>query len=73
MFINIQLTKKEFGSNIHGHIKKQFWDNEACCFIIFKVITKNPPWKNIKDDISARKGSITYKNFDVWLTKLTHS
>ena len=54
-------------------MKEQFWNYEACRFIIFKVITKNPPWKNIKYHISARKGSIAYKNFEVFMRNLTQS
>ena len=73
IFSNIQLIKKKFGSNIDGHMKEQFWNYEACRFIIFKVITKNPPWKNIKYHISARKGSIAYKNFEVFMRNLTQS
>ena len=73
IFSNIQLIKKKFGSNIDGHMKEQSWNNEACRFIIFKVIIKNPPWKNIKDHISARKRSITYKDFEVFMRNLTHS
>ena len=73
IFSNIQLIKKKFGSNIDGHMKEQSWNNEACRFIIFKVIIKNPPWKNIKDHISARKGFIAYKNVEVFMRNLTHS
>ena len=32
-----------------------------------------PPWKIIKDPISAKKGSITSKNSEVFLRNLTHS
>ena len=67
IFSNIQLIKKKFGSNIDGHMKEQSWNNEACRFIIFKVIIKNPPWKNIKDHISARKGSINTSRYS-WET-----
>ena len=73
IFNNIQLIKKKFGNNIDVHMKEQCWNNEACLFIIFKVINKNPPWKNIKDHISVRKGSITYKNYDVFMRNLAHS
>ena len=73
IFSNIQLIKKKFGSNIDGHMKEQSWNNEACRFINFKVIIKTPPWKNIKDHVSARKGSITYKHFEVSMRNLTHS
>ena len=70
IFSNIQLIKKKFGSSIDGHVKEQCWNNEASRFIIFKV--KNTPWKNIKDHISARKGSVTYYNFEVsWRTQHT--
>ena len=62
IFSNIQLIKKKFGSNIDGHMKEECWNNEACRFIIFKIIIENPPLRNIKNDISATKGSITYKN-----------
>ena len=73
IFSNIQLIKKKFDSNIDGHMKEQSWNNESCGFIVFKVMIKNPPWKNIKDHISARKGSVTYKNFQVFMRNLTHS
>ena len=73
IFSNIQLIKKKFGSNIDGHVKEQSWNNEACRFIIFKVIIENPQWINIKDHILERKGYITYKKFEVLLRNLTHS
>ena len=72
-YLNIQLIKKKFDSNIDGQVKELSWNNEACCFIIFKVIIKNYPRKNIKDHISARKAAITYKNFEVFLKNWTHS
>ena len=55
-------------------MKEQSWNNEACFFIIFKVIIENPPWnwKNIKDHISPRKVPITYENFEVLIINLTH-
>ena len=48
-------------------MKEQYWNNEACFFIIFEVIIENPPWnwKNIKYHISPRKVPITYENFEV--------
>ena len=73
IFSTIQLIKKKFGSNIDGHMKEHSWNNEACHFMFFKVIIKNPPWKNIEDHISAREGSVTYKNVEVFRTNLTHS
>ena len=73
IFSNIQLIKKRFGSNYDRHMKEQFWNYEACRFIIFKVIIRNPTWKNIKYHILARKGSITYKNFEVFVRNLTQS
>ena len=54
-------------------MKEQSWNNEACGFVVFKVIIKNPPLKNIKDHISARKGSVTYKHFEVFMRNLTYS
>ena len=36
------ITKKKFSSNIGGDIQEQFWNNEACRFIIVKAIIKNP-------------------------------
>ena len=54
-------------------MKEQSWNNEAFHFIIFKVIMEIPPWKIIKDPISAKKGSITSKNSEVFLRNLTHS
>ena len=38
-----------------------------------KSKTKKSPWKAIKDHISVTKGSINSKNFEVFLTNLTHS
>ena len=73
IFSNIELINKKFGSNIDGHMKEQSWNNEICHFINFKVITEKPLWKAIKDHSSATKGSITSKNFEVFLRNLTHS
>ena len=73
IFSNIQLIKNKLGSNIDGHVKEQSWNNETCHFIVFQVIVKNSPWENIKDHISARKGSVTYKNVEVFIRNLTHS
>ena len=38
-----------------------------------KSTIEKPPWKTIKEHISATKGSMTFKNFKVFLTNLTHS
>ena len=62
-----------FGTNFYGHVKEHSWNNEDCLFIIFEVIIENLPWKNIKDHISARKGYITYENFEILLRNLKHS
>ena len=52
-------------------MKEHSWKSEASGFINFEVIMKKPPRKVIKDRISARKGSITSKNFKVFLKILT--
>ena len=43
IFRNIQLINKNFGSNIHEHMKEQSWKNRACAFIDFEVTIKRPP------------------------------
>ena len=72
IFSNIQLIKKKFGSNIDGHMKEQSWNNEACFYIIFKLIIENPlwNWKNMEDHISPIKVPITYENFEVLMSNL---
>ena len=55
-FSDIQLINKKFDSNIDGHMKEQPSKNEVCSFINFEVIIEKPPWKAIKDQISATKG-----------------
>ena len=54
-------------------MKEQSWNKDASPFIIFKVVIENPPWKNIKDNISVRKVSITYRNFEALSRNLTHT
>ena len=54
-------------------MKKRSWKNEACGFINFEVIIKKPRWNVIKDHIPPTKGSITSKNIEISLRKLTHS
>ena len=73
IFRNIQLINKKFGSNINGCTKEQSWKNEACGFINFEVIIEKTPLNVIKDHISATKGSIASRNFDVFLRNLAHS
>ena len=60
----------KFGSNIGGHMKKRSWENEIPGFIHFEVIIKKISWKATKGHISATKGSITSKNFEVFLRNL---
>ena len=73
IFSNIKLINKKFSRNIDGHMKEQSWKNEACGFINFEIINEKPPWNVIKDHISATKGSITSKNFEIFFRNLTHS
>ena len=54
-------------------MKEHSCKSEACRFINFEVIIKEPLRKVIKDRISARKESITSQIFKVFLKILTHS
>ena len=54
-------------------MKEHSWKSEACRFINFDVIIKEPPRKVKKDRISARKESITSQNFKVFLKILKRS
>ena len=69
IFSNIQLINKKFCSDVGGHMKEQSWKNEAYGVISFEVIKLNV----IKVHISVTKGSITSKNFEIFLRNLTHS
>ena len=54
-------------------MKEQSWKNEACDLVNFEVLIEKPLWKTIKDHISATKGCVTSKNFEVFLRNVTHS
>ena len=54
-------------------MREHSWKSEACGFINFEITIKTPPSKVLKDRISARKESITSKNFKAFLKILTRS